>query len=66
MRCAVIVEVNSETDFVARNDLFQRLVGQVAAAALALPAPTEHTAQLIPLEQVLHSLPLSLSLSQPH
>jgi elongation factor Ts len=31
---AVLVEVNSETDFVARNDKFQDFVGQVAKAAL--------------------------------
>jgi elongation factor Ts len=30
----VIVEVNSETDFVARNDLFQGLVKMIAGAAL--------------------------------
>jgi elongation factor Ts len=36
---AVVVEVNSETDFVARNDQFQALVTSVAAAAL----PTDGT-----------------------
>lgn len=30
----VVVEVNSETDFVARNDLFQGLVRMVAQVAL--------------------------------
>jgi elongation factor Ts len=30
----VVVEVNSETDFVARNDLFQGLVKMIASAAL--------------------------------
>src|SRR5271155_821328 len=30
----ILVEVNSETDFVARNDLFQGLVKMIAAAAL--------------------------------
>src|SRR5271154_2280997 len=30
----VLVEVNSETDFVARNDLFQGLVKMIASAAL--------------------------------
>ena len=34
-RVAAIVEVNSETDFVARNDSFQELVRAVADAALA-------------------------------
>ena len=32
-RDAVVVEVNSETDFVARNDAFQGLVRDIAAAA---------------------------------
>ena len=32
---AAIVEVNSETDFVARNDMFQALVADAAAALLA-------------------------------
>jgi len=32
---AAVVEVNSETDFVARNESFQKLVGDVAATALA-------------------------------
>ena len=31
---AAIVEVNSETDFVARNDQFQGIVGNVAKLAL--------------------------------
>lgn len=30
----VVVEVNSETDFVARNEIFQKMVGQIARAAL--------------------------------
>ncbi|MCC6645069.1 MAG: elongation factor Ts [Polyangiaceae bacterium] len=35
---AVIVEVNSQTDFVARNPDFQRFVGDVVDVALATPA----------------------------
>ena len=31
---AVLVEVNSETDFVARNELFQKMVAEIAGAAL--------------------------------
>lgn len=31
----VVVEVNSETDFVARNEVFQKMVAQIADAALA-------------------------------
>jgi elongation factor Ts len=38
----ILVEVNSETDFVARNDLFQGLVKMVADAALAAGANVEN------------------------
>src|SRR5665811_68369 len=31
----VVIEVNSETDFVARNDLFQGLVKMIAGVALS-------------------------------
>lgn len=37
-KAAAIVEINSETDFVARNDLFQGLVRDAAAALLATAA----------------------------
>jgi elongation factor Ts len=37
---AVVVEVNSETDFVARNDAFQDIVRNVARAALATDGTT--------------------------
>jgi elongation factor Ts len=38
---AVVVEVNSETDFVARNDLFQGLVKMVADVALDVGADVD-------------------------
>jgi len=38
---AVVVEVNSETDFVARNDAFQSLVRNVAQAALGTDGSVE-------------------------
>ncbi|TDH36177.1 elongation factor Ts [Pseudohoeflea suaedae] len=38
---AVVVEVNSETDFVARNDAFQALVRDVAQAALSTDGSVE-------------------------
>jgi elongation factor Ts len=41
---AVVVEVNSETDFVARNDAFQDIVRNVAAVALAGNGETEAVA----------------------
>jgi len=37
----VVVEVNSETDFVARNDLFQGLVRKIANVALKVGADVE-------------------------
>jgi elongation factor Ts len=37
----VLVEVNSETDFVARNDLFQGLVKMIADVALSVGADVE-------------------------
>ncbi|GGE44317.1 elongation factor Ts [Agaricicola taiwanensis] len=38
---AAVVEINSETDFVARNDQFQILVSEIAKVALAAPADVE-------------------------
>src|SRR5437588_9756321 len=37
----VLVEVNSETDFVARNELFQGLVKMIANVALTIGADVE-------------------------
>ncbi|MBH0237058.1 translation elongation factor Ts [Methylobrevis albus] len=41
---ASVVEVNSETDFVARNDAFQTLVRNVAAVAVATDGETDAVA----------------------
>ena len=41
VREAAVVEVNSETDFVARNAAFQEIVGNVAKVALAYGGKTE-------------------------
>ncbi|MEO1013617.1 MAG: translation elongation factor Ts [Pseudomonadota bacterium] len=38
---AVLVEVNSETDFVARNDIFQGMVRDIASAALETDGSVE-------------------------
>lgn len=43
VREAVLVEVNSETDFVARNDAFQEIVRNVAKVALAHGGDFEKT-----------------------
>jgi elongation factor Ts len=37
----VVVEVNSETDFVARNDIFQKMVTDIASVALAVGGDVE-------------------------
>jgi elongation factor Ts len=44
LREAAVVEVNSETDFVARNAAFQEIVRNVAKVALAHDGDTERTA----------------------
>ncbi|WP_057465537.1 translation elongation factor Ts [Pseudovibrio sp. POLY-S9] len=41
---AVVVEVNSETDFVARNENFQKLVRDIAATALTVDGDVEKLA----------------------
>lgn len=41
---AVVVEVNSETDFVARNEAFQELVRNISSAALATDGNVESVA----------------------
>jgi elongation factor Ts len=46
----VVVEVNSETDFVARNDDFQALVRGITAVALDKGAGVEAEAGIIPAE----------------
>ena len=46
---AVVVEVNSETDFVARQDDFQRFAADVAAAALAAGTDTLEAVLALPL-----------------
>ena len=38
---AAVVEINSETDFVARNDQFQKLVREIAKTALGTDGSTE-------------------------
>lgn len=48
-RLGVLIEVNSETDFVARNDDFQRLVQQLAMQVAGL-APQFVTIDSIPAE----------------
>ncbi len=50
-RVGVLVEVNSETDFVARNDDFQKLVRDVAMQIAGL-APLYTTIDSIPTEAV--------------
>lgn len=49
-RAVSLVEINCETDFVARNDKFCRLMGNVAQSVLAADAASidPHTHQLLP------------------
>ncbi|WP_019173429.1 translation elongation factor Ts [Pseudaminobacter salicylatoxidans] len=46
-KSAVVVEVNSETDFVARNEAFQEIVRNVAAVALAGNGETSAVAEAV-------------------
>ncbi|MDR0319741.1 MAG: translation elongation factor Ts [Rickettsiales bacterium] len=46
----IVVEVNSETDFVAANDKFQKLVADAAAAALAAGGDLEKTREAVGAE----------------
>ena len=46
------MEVNSETDFVARNELFQGLVLKLAQATLSLPSNLEGQSRELNLQQV--------------
>ncbi len=39
--CGVVVEVNSETDFVARNEIFQKMVSDVAQTAISVAGDLE-------------------------
>ena len=39
--CGVVVEVNSETDFVARNEIFQKMVSDVAQTAISVTGDLE-------------------------
>ena len=48
-RLGVLIEVNSETDFVARNEEFQRLVQQLAMQVAGL-APEYVTIESIPAD----------------
>ena len=43
---AAVVEVNSETDFVARNELFQAIVGNVAKLAVEAQGSTDKLAEM--------------------
>ena len=42
----VLLELNCETDFVAKTELFQQVAADIAAAALQRPAPTDRLAVL--------------------
>ncbi len=50
-KLGVLIEVNSETDFVARNDDFQKLVRDIAMQVAGM-APTYVTVDAIPAEEL--------------
>jgi len=50
-KLGVLIEVNSETDFVARNDDFQKLVRDIAMQVAGM-APTYVTIDAIPAEEL--------------
>ena len=50
-KLGVLIEVNSETDFVARNDDFQKLVKDIAMQVAGM-APTYVTIDAIPAEEL--------------
>ena len=50
-KLGVLIEVNSETDFVARNDDFQKLVKDIAMQVAGM-APTYVTIDAIPVEEL--------------
>ena len=45
-KCGALIEVNAETDFVARNDAFQKYVATIASLALESPGGVEALAGL--------------------
>lgn len=47
---AAIVELNSETDFVARNELFQGLAGRIARTALGVSASAPPSSAMVELD----------------
>eukprot|EP00850_Spirogloea_muscicola_P001397 SM000005S17194 [mRNA] locus=s5:623972:626213:- [translate_table: standard] len=49
---AAVVEVNSETDFVARTDLFRHLVSRVAAAAWEVDSSSASSSSIGSIEEV--------------
>ncbi|KAJ1631746.1 elongation factor Ts [Pavlovales sp. CCMP2436] len=48
-----VLELNSETDFVARNDVFQKLSRAIAMAALDAPVPSAGTITELPVSTLL-------------
>lgn len=46
---AILIEVNSETDFVAKNEQFLNLIADLASASLAAKATTKEEAEAAPM-----------------
>ncbi|KAI9259511.1 elongation factor TS-domain-containing protein [Phascolomyces articulosus] len=61
---STIIELNCETDFVSRNDVFKNLASRIAATSLLLHDPSTAAVEEIPIESLLHS-PLMPHPDQP-
>ncbi|WOL12525.1 pentatricopeptide repeat-containing protein [Canna indica] len=59
---AVVIELNCETDFVARNDIFQNLASSLAKMALSTERPTLPTQEPFPFgSEYLENMKINLS-----
>ncbi|KAI9495343.1 elongation factor TS-domain-containing protein [Zychaea mexicana] len=52
---STIIELNCETDFVSRNDVFKNLASRIAATSLLLHEPAGAAVELISVESLLQS-----------
>ncbi|KAI8150119.1 elongation factor TS-domain-containing protein [Fennellomyces sp. T-0311] len=52
---STIIELNCETDFVSRNDVFKNLASRIAATSLLLHDPSGAAVEQIPIESLLQS-----------
>lgn len=60
----VVVEVNSETDFVAKNEQFQKLVSEITQIALKIDANTDDMVNAVTNSKLSHGKSVSESLME--